>query len=256
VTGDVLSRILADKRARLERGDYGPAGAAQRPSDGPAFVSALRGDGVRIIAEIKQRSPSAGEIVPAAEGRLETIAIAYRRGHAAAVSVVTEEDHFGGKPDWLPRAKRMLGLPVLMKDFFLMERQLDFAASLGADAVLLIVRILSDADLAQLARGAKQRGLATVVEAHSVEEIRRAAAVAPDVIGVNARDLSTLVTDLPRIEALASAIPPGPVKLAESGIRTREDIARLLVAGYEAFLVGETLLRAEDPEEMLQELRR
>jgi indole-3-glycerol phosphate synthase len=143
-----------------------------------------------------------------------------------------------------------------MKDFLIAERQLDFALSLGADAVLLIVDALKDEDLLRLSEGAKQRGLATVVEAHDAGEIRRAAAAAPDVLGVNARDLATFATDLAGLEALAAAIPPGPVRLAESGIRSREDIARLSAAGFQAFLIGETLLRAEDPEEMLRELRR
>ncbi len=256
MSGGLLERILADKRARLNRGEYGPGGPPPRPSDGPGFVAALREPGTRIVAEIKRRSPSAGEILPDAEGSLETVALEYRRGRAAALSIVIEEDHFGGKPDWLPRAKRISGLPVLMKDFIVSERQLDFALSLGADAVLLIVRALPDTDLARLSTEARQRGLATVVEAHDAEEIRRGAAVSPDVLGVNARDLSTFATDLSGPEELAAAIPPGPVRLAESGIRSREDIVRLAAAGYEAFLVGETLLRAEDRSEALRELRR
>lgn len=256
MSGTVLDRILADKRARLGRGEYAPGGSPPRPSDAPTFLRALREPGVRIVAEIKSRSPSAGQILPDADGRLETIALEYRRGRAAALSVVTEEDHFGGRPDWLPRAKRISGLPVLMKDFIVSERQLDFALSLGADAVLLIVKALDDAELARLAEGARRRGLATVVEAHDAGEVRRAAAAAPDVLGVNARDLATFATDLSAIEALAAAIPAGPVRLAESGIRSREDVARLSAAGFEAFLVGEALLRAEDPEQMLRELRR
>jgi indole-3-glycerol phosphate synthase len=254
---ELLERILADKRTRLERGEYAPAAAPPpRPSDGAGFVRALREPGVRIVAEIKHRSPSSGELLPDADGRLETIALEYRRGRAAALSVVVEEDHFGGRPDWLPRAKRISGLPALIKDFIVSERQLDFACSLGADAVLLIVRALDEAGLSRLHEAARQRGLATVVEAHSTEEIRRAAAVAPDVLGVNARDLSTFATDLTALEALASSIPEGPVRLAESGIRTRAEVERLRAAGYEAFLVGEALLRSEDRVEALRELAR
>lgn len=254
---ELLERILADKRTRLERGEYAPAAAPPpRPSDGAGFVRALREPGVRIVAEIKHRSPSSGELLPDADGRLETIALEYRRGRAAALSVVVEEDHFGGRPDWLPRAKRISGLPALIKDFIVSERQLDFACSLGADAVLLIVRALDEAGLSRLREAARQRGLATVVEAHGAEEIRRAAAVAPDVLGVNARDLSTFSTDLAALEALASSIPAGPVRLAESGIRTRAEVDRLRAAGYEAFLVGEALLRSEDRVEALRELAR
>ena len=227
MSGTVLDRILADKRARLARGEYVPAGRPVRPSDGTAFVAALRAPGVRIVAEIKERSPSAGEILHDADGRLETMALAYRRGHAAALSVVTEEDHFGGRPEWLPRAKAMAGLPVLMKDFFVEERQLDFAASLGADAVLLLARALDDSSLARLASAARERSLAVVVEAHDRAEIARAAAAAPDVLGVNARDLATFATDLAPLKDLVGAIPPGPVRLAESGIRSREEVAAL-----------------------------
>jgi indole-3-glycerol phosphate synthase len=251
----ILDRIVADKRARLARGEYAPGKAPPRPTDGARFVAALREPGVRIVAEIKARSPSAGEIVAGADGKLESLALAYRRGRAAAISVVTEEDHFGGRPDWLPRAKRISGLPVLMKDFVVEERQLDFALSLGADAVLLIVRALSDTELGALRDGARQRGLACVVEAHDAAEIARAARVEPDVIGVNARDLTSFSTDLARLSALAPELPAGPVRLAESGIARREQVARLRTAGYDAFLVGESLLRSEDPEEALRELR-
>jgi indole-3-glycerol phosphate synthase len=143
-----------------------------------------------------------------------------------------------------------------MKDFVLSERQLDFAVSLGADAILLLVRALPDADLFGLRSAAGERGLATVVEAHGGEEIGRAAAVAPDVLGVNSRDLVTFETDVAAIEPLASQIPDGPVRLAESGISSRDDVQRLARAGWRAFLVGEMLLRAEDPEEALRELAR
>ncbi len=252
---DVLAEILAAKRTRLARGEYAPQGPADRPSDGARFVASLSEPGTRIVAEFKAKSPSAGEILHGADGKVESFGIVYRRGHAAAISVVTEEDFFGGRPDWLPRMKSISGLPVLMKDFILSERQLDFAVSLGADAVLLIASALSEADLASLRRGARDRGLAAVVEAHDAAEIRRAAALEPDVLGVNARDLASFETNLEAVASLAPEIPAGPVRLAESGIRTHEDIARLKQAGFEAFLVGETLLRAEDPEETLRELR-
>lgn len=257
MSATMLEKILADKRARLARGDYAATAASerQRPSSGEAFVAALREPGARIVAEIKARSPSAGEILRDPDGRIETIALAYRRGHAAALSVVVEEDHFGGRPDWLPRARRISGLPALLKDFVLDERQLDFALALGADAVLLLVAALTDEELATLCSAAARRGLAVVVEAHDADEVRRAAAVDPDVLGVNARDLSSFRTDLLSVVALAPLLPAGPVKLAESAIRSREDVARLAAAGYQAFLVGEALLRAEEPEEMLRELR-
>lgn len=252
---DVLTEILASKQKRLSLGQYAVAGNAARPSDGAAFTASLREPGTRIIAEFKAKSPSAGAILTSPETRVESFALFYRRGHAAAISVVTEQDHFGGDPAWLPRIKAMSGLPVLMKDFLFDERQLDFAVSLGADAVLLIVRALGERALARLSAGARERGLATVVEAHGALEIRQAAAVRPDVVGVNARDLATFRTDVGSIEAMAREIPPGPVRLAESGIKTREDVERLGAAGFNAFLVGETLLRSDDPEEELRGLK-
>jgi len=254
---EVLEQILSAKRARLDRGEYGavPARAAGTP-DGARFVASLREPGIRIVAEIKHRSPSAGEILQGADGKIETFALAYRRGHAAAISVVTEEDYFGGRAEWLPRARQMSGLPALMKDFILSERQLDVAAALGADAVLLIVRALTPEDLAHLSRAARDRGMATVVEAHDAGEIERAAQVGPDVLGVNARDLATFATNLAALEGLAGKIRAGPVRMAESGIATRSDVALLKAAGYEAFLVGEALLRSEDPEEALRDLKK
>jgi indole-3-glycerol phosphate synthase len=254
---DITQRILADKRARLARGDYaaGPAIPPRAPSDGARFVASLSEPGPRIVAEIKAKSPSAGEILAGADGKVETFALLYRRGHAAAISVVVEEDHFGGRPDWLPRAKDVSGLPVLMKDFVVDDRQLDFAVALGADAVLLIVRVLSDGKLSALATGARKRNLAVVAEAHDEAEIARAAAIAPDVIGVNSRNLATFETDIGRLESLARTLPSGPIALAESGIRGRDDIDRLTAAGYRSFLIGEHLLRSEDPQEFLRTLR-
>ena len=255
MSATTLDRILAEKRARVERGDYVPLKPRMPAPDGSRFVAFLKERGTRIIAEIKARSPSAGEILAGADGKVESMALAYRRGHAAAISVVTEEDYFGGRAEWLPRARRISGLPVLMKDFFLAEAQLDFAASLGADAVLLIARSLLDADLAGLRAGARERGMAVVVEAHDEAEILRAAAVEPDVLGVNARDLASFATSLERAAELVSKIPAGPLRLAESGIRSRSEVRRLEDAGYQAFLVGEVLLRSDDPEEKLRELK-
>jgi indole-3-glycerol phosphate synthase len=143
-----------------------------------------------------------------------------------------------------------------MKDFLVSERQLDFALSLGADAVLLIVRALTGEELAALRRGAADRGLAVVVEAHGPDEIPRAAAVRPDVLGVNSRDLSTFAVDAAALAPLAAEIPPGPVRLAESGIATRDDVRTLSEAGWQAFLVGEALLRSDDPEQALRDLCR
>jgi indole-3-glycerol phosphate synthase len=255
MSADVLSRIADATRASIAAGGYARLPAARPAPDGARFAASLREPGTRIIAELKRRSPSAGEISPHLDRRIETFALAYRRGHAAAISVVTEREFFGGDPGWIARARRISGLPVLMKDFILEESQIDFAVSTGADAILLIVALLDDASLSRLRAAAAARGLAVLVEAHGVEEIGRAAAAGAEIVGVNARDLKTMSVDLGASAALAAAIPPPAIRVAESGIERRDQIEALAAAGFQAFLVGETLLRSDDPEETLRSLR-
>ncbi|HQR66674.1 MAG TPA: hypothetical protein PLB02_04710 [Thermoanaerobaculia bacterium] len=245
--------MLAAKRARLARGELERRAAPALPSDGRRFLAALSGPPA-VIAEIKHRSPSAGVLLPDAASRVEAVARAYRRGGAAALSVVVERDFFGGEPSWIPRAKAASGLPVLMKDFIVDEAQLDEALSIGADAVLLIVAALSDAELARLHAAARRRGLAVLVEAHDGAEVRRALAVSPEIVGVNARDLRTFGVDLAAAEAAGRGIPDGVVRVAESGVKTAGDVERLARAGFGAFLVGETLLRSGDGAKALRYL--
>lgn len=250
----VLASILAAKRRRLDAGEIGggrPGGA--RP-DGERFLAALSGPGPRVIAEVKHRSPSAGTILPGAGSRVAEVARAYRRGGASAISVVVEQDYFGGDPAWIPVAKRASGLPVLMKDFVVDERQLDQAVALGADAVLLIVAALDDAALRRLHAAAAARGLAVLVEAHDAIEAGRAAEAGARVVGVNARDLRTFQVDLDAVASLGRALPAGAVRVAESGIRGAGDVTRLSEEGYGAFLVGESLLRSGDPARALRRL--
>lgn len=251
----VLEEILAAKRRRLAAGEIPGETSGRASSDGARFLGALRGVGARVIAEIKHRSPSAGEIVPGADRRVEELARAYRRAGAAALSVVVEQDFFGGDPSWLARAKSASGLPVLMKDFVLDERQLDQARAHGADAVLLIVAALSDGELLLLHRAARERGLAVLVEAHDGDEARRAVAAGAELVGVNARDLATFRVDLDAMGRLGRDLPVHVIRVAESGIRGRADLLRLGEAGYGAFLVGESLLRAADPARALRALR-
>ncbi|HQR47306.1 MAG TPA: indole-3-glycerol phosphate synthase TrpC, partial [Thermoanaerobaculia bacterium] len=253
MSGGVLAEILAAKRARLARGELERRAAPALPSDGRG-VRAARPGPPAVIAEIKHRSPSAGVLLPDAASRVEAVARAYRRGGAAALSVVVERDFFGGEPSWIPRAKAASGLPVLMKDFIVDEAQLDEALSIGADAVLLIVAALSDAELARLHAAARRRGLAVLVEAHDGAEVRRALAVSPEIVGVNARDLRTFGVDLAAAEAAGRGIPDGVVRVAESGVKTAGDVERLARAGFGAFLVGETLLRSGDGAKALRYL--
>lgn len=255
MSAGILAKIAEATRVSVAAGRYAPLTTAGSAPDGARFAASLREPGTRIIAELKRRAPSAGEICPHLDRRIETFSLAYRRGHAAAISVVTEREFFGGDPGWIARARRISGLPVLMKDFILEEPQLDFAVSAGADAVLLIVGLLDDASLSRLRSAAAARGLAVLVEAHGAEEVRRAVAAGAEIIGVNARDLRTMSVDLKASAALAAAILAPAVKVAESGIERRSQIEALAAAGFQAFLVGETLLRAEDPEETLRSLR-
>lgn len=262
----ILAEILAARRRRLDASELAPRGAAALPSDGARFVAALRAGGPRVIAEVKHRSPSAGVMLPGASPdaapvgagllrAIRSVAKAYRRAGAAAISIVTEPDFFGGDLAWLPEVKRVSGLPVLMKDFVVDEVQLDLALSLGADAVLLIVAALGDDDLGRLHRAARARDLAVIVEAHDEEEVRRALAAGAEVVGLNARDLRTFAVDLGRVAAMGRLLPPSVVRVAESGIHRPEDVSRLAAAGFDAFLVGESLLRSGDPARALRGLR-
>ena len=255
MSGNLLDSIVSATRLRIREGAYAPAGKAAPAPDGARFRSSLLEPGARIIAEIKAKSPSAGEIVKGCDRKVETLALAYRRGHAAAISVVAEREYFGGDPAWIGRAKRISGLPVLMKDFILEEAQLDFAASHGADAVLLIASLLDPAELVRLRAQASLRGMAALVETHDAGEIRKAVDSGAEIVGVNARDLRTFDVRLGGLADLAETIPADRVRVAESGIRTRADVEALSAAGYRAFLVGETLLRSQEPEVALRALR-
>jgi indole-3-glycerol phosphate synthase / phosphoribosylanthranilate isomerase len=247
----ILDQILQAKRKRLAEGEFTPrTERIQAASDGARFARSLAGSGPRVIAEVKHRSPSAGLLLVHSE--VEAVAREYRRGGAAAISVVIEQDFFGGDPEWLPMVKRASGLPVLMKDFVIEEVQLDWALSLGADAVLLIVSALDDPTLMRLHRAARDRGLAVLVEAHDADEVRRALACGAEIVGINSRNLSTFAVDLPAMALLASEIPAGVTRVAESGIRSRADVERL--SEFQAFLVGESLLRSGDRVRSLREL--
>ncbi len=253
--GGVLGEILAAKRRRLAAGEFNVRETHAVRSDGSRFLSALKQPGARVIAEFKHRSPSAGHLIPEPDAALVSIAHSYRRGGAAAISVVTEQDFFGGDPSWLPRVKEASGLPVLMKDFVIDERQLDFALALGADAVLLIAAALPGSALESSYRAALDRSLAVLVEVHDEEEARRAAALTPlpELVGVNSRNLATFGVDLGLLARVADGLPRETLRVAESGIRSREDVVGLTAGGFSAFLVGEALLRAPDA---ARELRR
>ena len=222
--------------------------------DGRArFEAALSAaGGPNVIAECKRRSPSRG--ILRRDYRPEAIAAAYERNGAAAVSVLTEPTFFDGSLDHLRAVRAAVGIPVLRKDFVVSRYQLLEAAAAGADAVLLIAAALDDADLAALHAGAAELGLGVLVEVHDAGELDRAARVGATVVGVNNRNLRTLAVDVEASHRLAARMPAGTIGVAESGLRTSADLARLGAAGYRAFLIGETLMTAADPGAALRDL--
>ena len=246
----ILAAIVGTKREEVERleRDRGALEAALR--DAPptrGFRSALMApDRVALIAECKRRSPGAGDIAP----ELDPVALTsgYERAGAAALSVLTDEMYFGGSLADLIAVRRATSIPVLRKDFIVSPIQLIEARGAGADAVLLIVRILSDPLMAELHEQAVALGMDVLVEVHDPVELDRAVALGADLIGINNRDLSSFTTDLATTERLMAAVPEHAVLVSESGIRTGADVERLGAAGVDAILVGETLLRARDPE--------
>ena len=258
--GGVLDRILEAKAGRLDeakrRAPIGEVMAkalalAALPGKRPFAAALRRADRVNVIAEIKQRSPSKGVICEDFDPL--RIAESYASGGAAALSVLCEEDFFGGALEHL-EAVRGIGLPLLRKDFIFDTYQLYESRVAGADAVLLIVAILEDELLARLIGLASELGLDALVEVHSADEMMRAARAGASIIGINNRDLTTFNVDLDTSIQLAPLAPAGAILVSESGINTGSDIRRLSSAGFSAFLVGEHLMRARHPGEALRRL--
>ena len=258
-TGSFLARAVADARSDAERRaarlplDRLRAAAAGLPAARGLEAAARRGPhGPRVIAEVKRRSPSKGDIRidldPAA------LASAYAAGGAAAVSVLTEPRHFDGSPDDLLAVRSAVGLPVLRKDFVTTGYQVWEARAWGADAVLLIVAALDQPALGELLGEAAGAGLDALVEVHTVAEAAVAADAGATLVGVNARDLATLEVDPDRFAAVRQALPSGTVLVAESGIRDAAGIRAAAEAGADAVLVGEALVRADDPTTTLRHL--
>jgi indole-3-glycerol phosphate synthase len=254
-----LDRIVAATRARLvetrrtadlrvlerQAEEHVPRGFRR------ALVQRSR-DGIAVIAELKKASPSKGLI--RADFHPAQLAQELESAGAAALSVLTDEEFFQGSLENLRRASAAVKIPCLRKDFIVDEFQLLEARANSADAVLLIVAALSEAELNGLASAARSRGLDVLCEVHDGQELQLALDAGCDLIGVNARDLRTFQVDLATTLALAGSIPNGIVRVAESGIHSAEDIARLRAAGYDACLVGESLMRADSPGAALRDL--
>jgi len=240
-----LEALLAAKREEIRRKRAAGYVEAMLKSPLPRlrdFASTLKKPGISIIAEMKRKSPSAGvlreEFDPAA------IARDYEKAGAAALSVLTDRDYFGGMDEDILKAKNACGLPVLRKDFIINEIQIAESRAIGADAILLIVRILSEEKLKRFLDLAGSHGLACLVEARDEAELDTAVRAGAKIIGVNNRDLDTLSVDLTVSLDLAPKIPKEALKVSESGIRAPADVRRLREAGFEALLIGEALLRA------------
>jgi indole-3-glycerol phosphate synthase len=253
---DILSRIVEHKRdglgvlrARLPELERAAEARAASRRD---FHAALLGRTPAMIAEIKKASPSKGMLASAVDPA--ALARAYQRGGAAALSVLTDEQFFQGNLGDLEIAREAAALPVLRKDFTLEEAHVVEAAAAGADAVLLIAAILTARELRRLRQLASRFGMAALVEVHDEEELEAALDAGAEIIGVNNRNLHTFDVDLATSIRLAGRIPNGIVKVSESGIHSADDVARLRAAGFQAFLVGEHLMRAPDPEAALRAL--
>ncbi|MDP9069090.1 MAG: indole-3-glycerol phosphate synthase TrpC [Actinomycetota bacterium] len=250
-----LAGLVSSTRARVAEAKAKVTEDAleQRLASVPAprdFAAALVGDRIRVIAEIKRATPSRGPLdLDLDAGRL---ALAYADGGAAAISVLTEPDHFKGSLEDL-EAARVAQLPLLRKDFILDEFQLMEARAAGADAILLIVRILGDR-LEPLLRATRALGMEALVEVFHEHELETAIAAGASVVGVNHRDLETFQVDPRRTLALAPLIPPGVILVAASGVSTSHEVQELRAAGVHAILVGEGLVTASDPAAKLREL--
>ena len=245
----MLGRIVASKQrevAALRPRAAELRAAAEGAPAAPVFLGGVRASmQVSVIAEVKRRSPSAGAIRPDVDVGAQ--ASAYAAGGAAAVSVLTDEPHFGGRLADLEAVAAAVSLPLLRKDFTLAPVQLWESRAAGASAVLLIARILEAAELRDLLSLAEALGLAALVEVHAAAELDAVLAAGARLVGINNRDLDTFTTDLGVTERLAGAVPPECVLVGESGIRSGADVARLARAGVDAVLVGEALMRGGDP---------
>jgi indole-3-glycerol phosphate synthase len=245
-------RIVDTRKTRESERALSLRAHARRPQ-GVRFRDALAAPGrVNVIAECKRRSPSRG--VLRADYDPAAIAAAYERAGAAAISVLTEPTFFDGALDHLASVRGAVGLPLLRKDFIIDRYQLLEACATGADAVLLIVSALSDTRLAELHAAARALGLAALVEVHDPDEVARAVAIGAEIIGVNNRNLRTLQVDVQASEAAAHRIPSHIIAVSESGLTGAGDLARMQALGYRAFLIGERLVTASDPERALTEL--
>jgi indole-3-glycerol phosphate synthase len=253
----MLDEILAATRLRVRALDLAEqrhlaVDQAPRPV-ARSLEAALTKPGINVIAEVKRRSPSRGKLAPDLDPVAQ--AAAYEAGGAAAISVLTEPEFFSGSLEDLVAVARSVEIPVLRKDFIIDLAQIWESKRAGADALLLIAAALDDELLANLLQEAHGAGLDALVEVHTAAEADRAMSAGARIIGVNNRDLTTFAVDLATSESLAARVAAAPARVAESGIHRAADAARMGAAGYTAVLVGEALVRADDPAALVAELR-
>ncbi|MGC5033279.1 indole-3-glycerol phosphate synthase TrpC [Micromonospora sp. DT229] len=252
-----LDDIVAAKRSAWSgaRTPVSKAGGRATPARPGAFAAALNGTDVGIIAEVKPKSPSKGDLLPLAEA--VPLARTYAAAGAAAVSVLADTPYFGGSPDLVAQIAddAEVTVPVLFKDFLVDVRQVQLAYDCGADAVLVIVRAVDDALLTDLLAAAGDLGLDALVETFTEEEVDRALRAGARIIGVNNRDLRTFEVDLDNSMRLRRLIPPAVLTVSESGLNTAADLARIGAQGFHAALIGESLLTSDDPADKLRSLR-
>ena len=258
---DTLTRIVADTAKHVARckaaRPLAVVEAEAKKADAPrGFAKALKATIASgrygLIAEIKKASPSKGLIRPDFDP--PSLARAYERGGATCLSVLTDEPYFQGRDEFLVQARAATRLPALRKDFMIDPYQITEARALGADCVLLIMACLDDALAAELAKLAHRWGMDVLVEVHNAEELDRALAIEGDLIGVNNRNLKTLAVDLATTEELAPKVPKDRVLVAESGLGSPADLARMAKVGASAFLIGESFMRKPDVEIAVREI--
>lgn len=255
---NILDKIALNKRAEVDQLmiEMPIEQVKDRLRDVPtiSFKTALSNpDSINIIAELKKGSPSKGIMKPDFDPG--ALAAAYRDGGAAALSILTDSRFFYGSFENIALARHETSLPILCKDFILDPYQVYYARLMGADAVLLIVRLLGEMKLTRLLAVAAEIGMDCLVEVHDEKELQIAISAGADIVGVNNRNLSDFSVSLELSERLAAKIPPKVVKVAESGILDRGHVERLQASGYNNFLIGEALVTADDPTALLNSLR-
>ncbi len=254
----ILDEIVARRRERLEEEKQAlplaevQARLADQQDRIRNFPMALRGEKVRVIAEIKRASPSEGELNLLFDPRF--LAQDYAGGGAAAISVLTERDYFAGEAVHLVRARKYMPLPVLRKDFIVDAYQVYHSRLIRADALLLIATVLDAYELEDLLALTHELGMYALVETHDESDMLKALACGARIVGINNRDLKTMKTDLGQTERLAGMVPAERILVSESGIHGREDVERLAAAGVDAVLVGTMLVKSDKPGILLRQL--